>query len=69
MFPVNEEVEKVFETINKEIGDIDILINNAGVGPFDFVEDIDEKSIHDTIDINLKGDESFSSVHRRIKDK
>ncbi len=52
---VNEEVEKVFEAINKEIGDIDILINNAGVGSFDFVEDIDEKSIHDMIDINLKG--------------
>jgi len=49
------EVEKVFQTIYKDVGPIDLLINNAGMGVFTSAELIDEKSVHDMIDINLKG--------------
>lgn len=52
---VKGEVDKVFQTIYEEVGSIDILINNAGTGSFALAEQIDEKSVHDMIDVNLKG--------------
>ena len=48
-------VKKVFAKITKEVGPIDILINNAGVGYFDLAENITEEQINQMIDINLKG--------------
>lgn len=50
-----DDVAKVFRTIEEEVGPIDILINNAGVGSFDMTENINEESVHQMIDINLKG--------------
>lgn len=52
---VKGEVDKVFQAIYEEVGPIDLLINNAGTGSFALAEQIDEKSVHDMIDINLKG--------------
>ncbi|MEH7236423.1 SDR family oxidoreductase [Bacillus sp. JJ1562] len=52
---VKRDVEEVFQAIYKEVGLIDLLINNAGLGIFDLAERLDEKSVHDMIDINLKG--------------
>lgn len=49
------EVNKVFQTIHSQVGSIDILINNAGVGAFDIAESVDEEFVHRMIDINLKG--------------
>jgi uncharacterized protein len=49
------EVDTVFQSIKEEVGSIDLLINNAGLGVFDLAENIDEESIHQMIDINLKG--------------
>lgn len=49
------DVTKVMQTIKEEVGPIDLLINNAGVGDFDYAENLSEKSVHDMIDINLKG--------------
>lgn len=50
-----QEVTTVFQTIHKEIGTVEILINNAGIGVFDLLENIDENAIHQMIDVNLKG--------------
>lgn len=50
-----QEVKKVFQSIKTDLGSIDILINNAGVGVFDLAENIDENAVHQMIDINLKG--------------
>ena len=50
-----QEVNNVFSVIYAEVGDIDILINCAGVGEFDLTENIQEHSVHAMIDINLKG--------------
>ncbi|MHA6250789.1 SDR family oxidoreductase [Oceanobacillus sp. CAU 1775] len=49
------DVSKVFDSIKKDLGTIDILINNAGLGVFEMAEDIPEEATHDMIDINLKG--------------
>lgn len=49
------DVEKVMQLIKEEVGEIDLLINNAGVGVFDLTENLSEESIHQMIDINLKG--------------
>ncbi|MCY9003210.1 SDR family oxidoreductase [Peribacillus frigoritolerans] len=49
------DVAKVMQLIKEEVGQIDLLINNAGVGIFDLTENLSEESIHQMIDINLKG--------------
>ncbi|MBS4210405.1 SDR family oxidoreductase [Bacillus sp. FJAT-50079] len=50
-----EDVGRVFRKIEEELSAIDVLVNNAGVGAFDLAEHIEEESIHQMIDINLKG--------------
>lgn len=52
---IKSEVSKVFHSIKEEVGEIDILINNAGTGTFDLTENIAEEAVHQMIDINLKG--------------
>ncbi|WP_068676749.1 SDR family oxidoreductase [Oceanobacillus sp. Castelsardo] len=49
------DVTNVFQSIQNEVGSIDLLINNAGLGVFDLAENIEEKYINQMIDINLKG--------------
>ncbi|MFC5464842.1 SDR family oxidoreductase [Lederbergia graminis] len=49
------EVDSVFAAIKAEVGTIDLLINNAGLGVFDLAENLTEESVHQMIDINLKG--------------
>ncbi|MEW9670413.1 SDR family oxidoreductase [Ammoniphilus sp. 3BR4] len=49
------DVTKVFQLINEEVGSIDLLINNAGVGYFDLAENLNGEAVHQMIDINLKG--------------
>ena len=44
----------VAETV-RQFGRIDILINNAGIGPPNPVEDVTEKDFDDTLAVNLKG--------------
>lgn len=51
----DKQVNKVFNQIKSDHGQIDLLINNAGLGIFDLVENIDTEATHDMIDINLKG--------------
>lgn len=52
---VKQQVSDVFHSIYKEVGDIDILINSAGIGRFDLAENIPEQFVNAMIDINLKG--------------
>ncbi len=48
-------VEAAFETIAEEFGDIDVLVNNAGVANSIAFADLDEESWDRIIDTNLKG--------------
>lgn len=50
-----DEVQKVFKEIKEESDQIDVLVNNAGVGVFDDAENLTPDVIDQMIDINLKG--------------
>src|SRR4051812_35192846 len=41
-----DDVTKVIKLIKEEVGPIDLLINNAGVGYFDNAENLSEKAVH-----------------------
>lgn len=51
----SENVEATFKTIYSEVGNVDMLINCAGIGRFDLAEKIPTKFVDGMIDINLKG--------------
>ncbi|WP_438317416.1 SDR family oxidoreductase [Sporosarcina sp. FA9] len=50
-----QEVSQVFTKIKENLGTVDVLVNNAGVGVFDLAENLSEEAVHQMIDINLKG--------------
>ncbi|WP_047983528.1 SDR family oxidoreductase [Ornithinibacillus californiensis] len=50
-----QDVDRVFQSILEEIGPIDLLVNNAGLGVFSLTEKIEETAVHNMIDVNLKG--------------
>lgn len=57
--PVNiaslEDVEQGVEKITSELGPADILINNAGIGGFEKLVDVDPEEWKKIIDVNLFG--------------
>ncbi len=50
-----KQVEDMFGKLKKELGSIDILINNAGVALWKPFLEVSETEWDKTIDINLKG--------------
>ncbi len=50
-----KEVEAMFDQIEKELGPVDILINNAGISSRGLVTEIEEAEWDRVLDINLKG--------------
>lgn len=50
-----EDTKKVFDTIEKEFGDLDILIHNAGKGEMEIIDDVVEDHMMETLNINLAG--------------
>jgi len=50
-----EEVEAAVASLAKELGDADILINNAGIATFGSVLDMDPEEWKKIIDVNLMG--------------
>ena len=49
------QVDAVFARVYKEVGQIDRLVNCAGVGKYDLAENIGQEDVDAMIDINLKG--------------
>lgn len=49
-----EEVENMFKFIIEKYGKIDVLINNAGIYKFNFIQDISEEEWDSIINTNLK---------------
>ena len=48
------EVSRMVETVQKELGTIGILVNNAGIARPEPVEEITEQSWDEVLDVNLK---------------
>ncbi len=47
------EAEKMFSTIKEAFGDIDVLVNNAGVSEFGLFTDVNPENLSHTISTNL----------------
>ena len=50
-----DEIKTAVEKAGKHFGRIDILINNAGIAPENFIENVTEADFDYTLDVNLKG--------------
>ncbi|EAT44337.1 AAEL004281-PA [Aedes aegypti] len=50
-----DQVEAFVDGVHKTVGPVDILINNAGMVSFDFLQDADETNINRMLDVNVKG--------------
>lgn len=48
------EVERLVETVHRELGPITILVNNAGIGTMRSIEDMTEQDWDGMLEINLK---------------
>ncbi len=57
-----DEIKTAVEKAGKHFGRIDILINNAGIAPENFIENVTEADFDYTLDVNLKGT-FFTSQH------
>ena len=51
-----EQTKKMFDQINREFGNIDVLVNNAGIAPIQNVlQEISEEQFDNAVSVNLKG--------------
>ncbi len=50
-----DQVESAFDTVNTETGQLDVLINNAGLGQFGPVDDLDTDAFDVQMDTNVRG--------------
>jgi len=54
-------VERVFADVERELGGLDVLLNNAGIaGPTGGIDEIDDKEWEDTVDVNLNAQFYFA---------
>src|ERR1035437_5229032 len=49
------EIKAAYEILEKEIGKLDVLVNNAGIGPPNAIEDVTEEDLNYTAEITWKG--------------
>lgn len=50
-----EDVEKIFDNTLKTFGEVDLLVNNAGIWPTSYIKDMSTESFRRTLDVNLVG--------------
>ncbi|MDC3413124.1 SDR family NAD(P)-dependent oxidoreductase [Aquibacillus sp. 3ASR75-11] len=63
-----DDVAKVIQSIKEDVGSIDLLVNNAGVGMFDLAENASEESTHQMIMGNMKTD-FWDDIDKEIERK
>jgi len=51
----NSSIDKAVQEVLKKYGNINILVNSAGIGPVELAEDYPEKDWYSTMSINLNG--------------
>jgi 3-oxoacyl-[acyl-carrier protein] reductase len=59
-----DQVKRAFETVARDAGGVDVLVNNAGVGEFGAVADMSSESWRNIIETNLNG--VFYCCHEAI---
>ena len=59
-----ESVQRLFSTVERDLGGVDILVNNAGIGLFGPVADLDPEDWRAMIETNLNG--VFYCCHEAI---
>lgn len=55
-----DDIDKIFNNAEKEFGNVDVLVNNAGIWPTTTVEEMSDDEWKKVIDINLNGTYLFS---------
>ena len=60
-----EDTQRVFETAIKEFGDLDILINNAGIGEQKMIDETDDEWMLYVMNTNLGGPMRYSKSAQR----
>jgi NAD(P)-dependent dehydrogenase (short-subunit alcohol dehydrogenase family) len=50
-----DDIKNAVEKAGRHFGKIDILINNAGIAPGNYIENVTEEDFDYTLDVNLKG--------------
>ncbi|MFZ2100189.1 MAG: SDR family oxidoreductase [Oricola sp.] len=50
-----ETVVAAFDTVEKEFGPVDVLVNAAGVARFGKAEELDEEALSELLDVNVAG--------------
>lgn len=62
-----EQIEAIFDTIKKEHGKLDILVNNAAANPyFGHILDTDLSAFQKTVDVNIRGYFFMSSLGAKL---
>src|SRR6202521_2293194 len=51
----SEEVDRFFSETEKQLGNVDVLVNNAGVFAYLPLQDVNEKEFHRQFDTNVLG--------------
>ena len=51
----SEEIDRFFSETEKQLGNVDVLVNNAGVFAYLSLQDINEKEFHRQFDTNVLG--------------
>jgi 3-oxoacyl-[acyl-carrier protein] reductase len=51
----SEEIDRFFSETEKQLGNVDVLVNNAGVFAYLPLQDINEKEFHRQFDTNVLG--------------
>jgi 3-oxoacyl-[acyl-carrier protein] reductase len=57
-----DEIEKMVNKVLEKFGQIDVLVNNAGISQIKNIEEISEKDWNKVVDTNLKGTFFFSQL-------